>query len=97
MGKISKELLYLTGCSDSNCIEKIFLSYNRFKKILHKLAKFIRRIKNYKTVEIIISWTPTKEGNARDVIYWKTSLGVRSQTVILGTCVDPTAKKVKFP
>ncbi|XP_047489293.1 LOW QUALITY PROTEIN: abnormal spindle-like microcephaly-associated protein homolog [Penaeus chinensis] len=45
------------------------------------------------SVELILSWTPVKEGNVRELIQWKTTLGVRAQTVILGTCIDPNAKK----
>ncbi|XP_042887717.1 abnormal spindle-like microcephaly-associated protein homolog isoform X1 [Penaeus japonicus] len=45
------------------------------------------------SVDLVLSWTPVKEGNVRELIHWKTSLGVRSQTVILGTCTDPNAKK----
>ncbi|ROT66000.1 hypothetical protein C7M84_016007 [Penaeus vannamei] len=45
------------------------------------------------SVDLILSWSPVKEGNVRELIQWKTSLGVRAQTVILGTCIDPNAKK----
>lgn len=48
------------------------------------------------SVDLILSWTPVKEGNVRELIHWKTTLGVRAQTVILGTCVDPNAKKVCY-
>ncbi|CAL4086291.1 unnamed protein product, partial [Meganyctiphanes norvegica] len=47
------------------------------------------------TIELVLSWTPKEEGNIRLVIQWKTSIGIRSQTVVLGTCVDPNAKKKK--
>nr|XP_045613042.1 abnormal spindle-like microcephaly-associated protein homolog isoform X2 [Procambarus clarkii] len=44
------------------------------------------------SVELVLSWTPVQEGNFRDLICWKSNLGVRSQTVLLGTCVEPKKK-----
>ena len=82
-----------------NLISFLFQFYcEKFSNVENSfsLSKDFACLEPGKTIEIIISWSPTKEGNVRDVIYWKTSLGVRSQTVILGNCVDPTAKKVKF-
>ena len=46
------------------------------------------------SVELELWWTPTQEGGAREVVLWKTDLGVRSQTVLIGSCVDPRPKKV---
>ena len=46
------------------------------------------------SVELELCWTPTQEGGAREVVLWKTDLGVRSQTVLIGSCVDPRPKKV---
>ncbi|KAK8733118.1 hypothetical protein OTU49_006767, partial [Cherax quadricarinatus] len=45
------------------------------------------------SAELILTWTPVQEGNFRDLIHWKSNLGVRSQTVLLGSCVDPSTKK----
>ena len=47
------------------------------------------------TKEIHITWTPQKEGNMRESLHWRTSIGVRSQTVILGSCINPQPKKVQ--
>ncbi|XP_068203095.1 abnormal spindle-like microcephaly-associated protein homolog [Palaemon carinicauda] len=52
-----------------------------------------RYLEPAESMELILSWTPRQEGNVRELIHWHTSLGVRSQTVVLGTCVDPDAKK----
>ena len=46
----------------------------------------------YCDVEIL--WSPDKEGGARETIHWKTSAGVRAQTVIFANCVNPAFKKV---
>ncbi|KAK3864993.1 hypothetical protein Pcinc_029350 [Petrolisthes cinctipes] len=45
------------------------------------------------SIELVLSWQPVEDGGAREVIHWKTSLGVRSQTVLIGTCINPAAKK----
>ncbi|KAK8387815.1 hypothetical protein O3P69_020026 [Scylla paramamosain] len=45
------------------------------------------------SVELEMWWTPTQEGGAREVVLWKTDIGVRSQTVLIGSCVDPRPKK----
>lgn len=46
------------------------------------------------SVEVELWWTPTQEGGAREVVLWKTDIGVRSQTVLIGSCIDPRPKKV---
>lgn len=46
------------------------------------------------SVEVELWWTPTQEGGAREVMQWRTDIGVRAQTVLIGSCIDPRPKKV---
>jgi len=45
----------------------------------------------YLDVEIV--WEPGKAGGARETLQWRSNAGVRAQTVLFGTCVDPNANK----
>ncbi|KAA0190021.1 hypothetical protein HAZT_HAZT001707 [Hyalella azteca] len=45
--------------------------------------------------DVEICWHPSKEGSVRETLQWRSSAGVRAQTVIFGNCFQPVVKKKK--